>query len=585
MLRYLVFTAFLLCHTLMFGQNQGQITYIKEGAYGSQSDTLLPLWTRMMYDKTANVGEVINQYQTYYATNPFIKNEHTQYYKRWIRNIKEVVDDKGYINPPTKGEKDRIDSDRIKAANNTSANRFMINQPNWLPIGPFDFDKDAAGRSHAPGAAHVYTIEKAPSNPDILYCGTANAGIWKTIDRGLNWTYASSTIPVNHCNALEIHPTDPNTVWIGGNNRVYKTTNGGTSWTQVGDPVFNAISHSIDDIALKPGNNNLLFVASNKGLYRSNDGGNNFEKLLAIKGNDAYFGEIEFKPNDPNTVYALLNEVNGTYTELYKSTDGGNTFEILSAWPVLASTNNYQYQYVGKTVSSNQYATFTNDNLGTTAIPNFTIEMRVKFPTSSADKSFLSNKNWSSGNNNGWVLASRYTGELTFNIGNGTNRIDLNTSSIWDDQWHTISIVYRATGQKEMYVDGVLKTTSTSNITLNSNTGLPMALGRDGNLAYGGLDMQVDEFRIWNTALGSNEIDAWKYSEVNNSHANFANLLHYYKCNEPSGTTLFDEQGHKQWYNECCMDTSFYQLGSLYHQLSIRRPSKKSRNRSHSCQP
>ncbi len=543
MLRYLVFTAFLLCHTLIFGQNQGQITYIKEGAYGSQSDTLLPLWTRMMYDKTANVGEVINQYQTYYATNPFIKNEHTQYYKRWIRNIKEVVDDKGYINPPTKGEKDRIDSDRIKAANNTSANRFMMNQPNWLPIGPFDFDKDAAGRSHAPGAAHVYTIEKAPSNPDILYCGTANAGIWKTIDRGLNWTYASSTIPVNHCNALEIHPTDPNTVWIGGNNRVYKTTNGGTSWTQVGDPVFNAISHSIDDIALKPGNNNLLFVASNKGLYRSNDGGNNFEKLLAIKGNDSYFGEIEFKPNDPNTVYALLNEVNGTYTELYKSTDGGNTFEILSAWPVLASTNNYQYQYVGKTVSSNQYATFTNDNLGTTAIPNFTIEMRVKFPTSSADKSFLSNKNWSSGNNNGWVLASRYTGELTFNIGNGTNRIDLNTSSIWDDQWHTISIVYRATGQKEMYVDGVLKTTSTSNITLNSNTGLPMALGRDGNLAYGGLDMQVDEFRIWNTALGSNEIDAWKYSEVNNSHANFANLLHYYKCNEPSGTTLFDEQG------------------------------------------
>lgn len=543
MFRYFFLTFFFFYFSGLFAQNQDAVTYVRESSYGSPDDTSLPLWARKMYDKKANVGEVINLYNTYYATNPFVKNQHTQYYKRWLRNIKEVVDDKGYINPPSKVEKDRIDTDRIKSGNNTSDNRFMMNPPNWLPIGPIDFDKDAAGRSHAPGAAHVYTIEKAPSNPDILYCGTANAGIWKTIDRGLNWTYASSSIPVNHCNALEIHPTDPNTVWIGGNNRIYKTTNGGNSWTQVGDASFNAISHSIDDIALKPGTNNILFIASNKGLYRSEDGGNNFTKLLAIKGSDAYFGEIEFKPNDPNTVYALLNEVDGIYTELYKSTDGGNTFEILSTWPVLASTNNYQYQYVGKTISSNQYSTFTNDNLGTAAIPNFTIEMRVKFPTSSADKSFLSNKNWTSGNNNGWVLASRYTGELTFNVGNGSQRIDLHAPGIWDDQWHQVSVVYRSSGQKELYVDGILKTTNNTNITLNTNTGLPMILGRDGNLAYGGLDMQVDEFRIWNTALPATAINTWKFIEVDNTHPNNSNLLHYYKCNEPSGLTLIDAQG------------------------------------------
>nr|HMU05490.1 hypothetical protein [Saprospiraceae bacterium] len=193
MFRYFFLTFFFFYFSGLFAQNQDAVTYVRESSYGSPDDTSLPLWARKMYDKKANVGEVINLYNTYYTTNPFVKNQHTQYYKRWLRNIKEVVDDKGYINPPSKAEKDRIDTDRIKAGNNTSDNRFMMNPPNWLPIGPIDFDKDAAGRSHAPGAAHVYTIEKAPSNPDILYCGTANAGIWKTIDRGLNWTFASST--------------------------------------------------------------------------------------------------------------------------------------------------------------------------------------------------------------------------------------------------------------------------------------------------------------------------------------------------------------------------------------------------------
>ncbi len=544
---------FLFYNVSVSGQNLNQINYVREGAYGSTDDETLPLWVRRMYDNKANVGEVIKLYEAYYKENQFVKNEHTQYYKRWIRNIKEVVDRNGFINPPDKAEKDRIDAERIQARNIKLGKRSTNNQPNWLPIGPFDFDKDAAGRSHAPGAAHVYTIEKAPSNPDILYCGTANAGVWKTVDRGLHWTYASATIPVNYCNAVEIHPTDPNTVWIGANNRVYKTTDGGTSWTQIGDATFNAVSHSIDDIALKPGTNNVLFVASNKGFYRSNDGGDNFTKQISVKADNSYFAEIEFKPNDANTVYALLNEVNGTYTELYKSVDGGNNFINLSSWPLIASIATMPYQHISKTSSTNQYATFSNDNLGTASFPNFTIEMRVKFPNSSSDKAFLSNKNWSSGNNNGWTIASRWTGELTFNIGNGTSRIDLNAPAIWDDQWHQVAVVYRASGQKELYVDGILKTTSTTNITLNSNTGLPMVLGRDGNLAYGGVNMQVDEFRIWNTALIKSEMDGWIVGEVNNTHPRYANLIHYYKCNETSGNTLLDAVGT----NNGTMNTSW----------------------------
>lgn len=168
MFRFVFLVLFLLSFLVSTAQSQDQVSYVKESRYGSPDDNTLPLWARKMYNKNPNIGEVINLYNSYYATNPFVKNEHTQYYKRWIKNIKEVVDDKGFINPPSKTEKDRIDSERIRASKNSSNERFIMNQPNWTPIGPFDFDKDAAGRSHAPGAAHVYTIEKAPSNPDIL---------------------------------------------------------------------------------------------------------------------------------------------------------------------------------------------------------------------------------------------------------------------------------------------------------------------------------------------------------------------------------------------------------------------------------
>lgn len=523
-------------------QSTNQITHVKEGAYGSPDDLTLPLWARKMYDKTSNVGEVINLYNEYYLANEFVKNEHTQFYKRWLRNIKEVVDDKGYVNPPLKSEKDRIDQARIRAIEKSSGpNRYMPNMPNWVPIGPFDFDKDAAGRSHAPGAAHVYTIEKAPSNPDILFCGTATAGIWKTTDRGLNWYNVSPTIPVNHCNAIEIHPTNPDIVWIGGNDRLYQTTNGGITWTQVGDAAFNLLSHSIDDIALKPGTADILFVASDKGLFRSENGGATFIKLISPKSIDSYFGEIEFKPDDPNTIYVILNGVNNIYTEFYKSIDGGNTFSIVSSWPVLTSVYNLTYTNITKSASSNQYATFLNDSLGTSAYPNFTIEMRIKVPNDIADKVILSNKNYSNGTNKGWMIGSRSTGELRFNIGDGTSRIDLNAPAIWDDNWHQVSAVYRSTGQKELYVDGVLKATSTSNITLNANAGLPMILGRDGNLGFGAIDVQIDEFRIWKEALSSTDINNWQFNEVDISHPSYTNLLHYYKCNETSGNTITDE--------------------------------------------
>jgi Concanavalin A-like lectin/glucanases superfamily len=314
------------------------------------------------------------------------------------------------------------------------------------------------------------------------------------------------------------------------------------NWTTAGDAVFNASSHSIDDIMLQPNNPNVLFVASNKGFYRSSDGGANFTRIIANQSSDAYFSEIEFKPNDANTMYVIQSGVADKYTEFYKSVDGGLTFTLGANWPVIATTSNKTYQYINRTATNNSHVSFTNDNLGTAANPNFTVEMRIRIPNAITDKAILSNKNWGSGANNGWTLAARYTGELMFNAGIGGTRLELLTGGIWDNAVHHVTVVWRNTGSKELYVDGVLKTSSTTNMTMPSNTGLPMILGKDGQLNYGAFDMDVDDIRIWNTALSAATVASNATTDIANTHPNYANLLHYYKCNSIAGNILTDEK-------------------------------------------
>ena len=90
-------------------------------------------------------------------------------------------------------------------------------------MGPWDFDKDAASRSYAPGAAHIYTVEQSISNPNVLYAGSATAGAWKTIDKGANWELLTKDIHLGGVYAIEIDFSDEDIAYISGNGGIYKT--------------------------------------------------------------------------------------------------------------------------------------------------------------------------------------------------------------------------------------------------------------------------------------------------------------------------------------------------------------------------
>ena len=114
----------------------------------NQDSKELPKWVQLMYSEKPNEGEIIEEYNKFYSKNKFVKNQQTQYYKRWIRSISRTTN-----------------------LNTNSSKSKSSNQ--WQCIGPWDFDKDANSRSYALGSAHVYTVEQSISNPNILYAGTA----------------------------------------------------------------------------------------------------------------------------------------------------------------------------------------------------------------------------------------------------------------------------------------------------------------------------------------------------------------------------------------------------------------------------
>jgi photosystem II stability/assembly factor-like uncharacterized protein/PKD repeat protein len=288
------------------------------------TDPNLAEWINMMYSDNADIGEVIQAYEAYYKEHTFKKNGHTQYYKRWLRTIKRDIS--GQYSGASWSDAQRVNQDYLDRIEASKAYRDANSE--WECIGPFDFDKGSVDRSYAAGAAHIYTVEQSISNSDILYAGTATAGLWKSVDKGQNWTLLTQDMLISNVIALEIDHTNENIVYFEGGGILYKTTDGGTTWNTIGDIAFQLPGHEITDIVLHPNDNQILFLCTADGLYRSDNAGDSFTKI-----EDGEFQELEYHPTNNNIIYTVK-LVNDQSTQFYKSTDGGNNFAAIgTGWP------------------------------------------------------------------------------------------------------------------------------------------------------------------------------------------------------------------------------------------------------------
>ncbi|MEC7863584.1 MAG: LamG-like jellyroll fold domain-containing protein [Bacteroidota bacterium] len=170
---------------------------------------------------------------------------------------------------------------------------------------------------------------------------------------------------------------------------------------------------------------------------------------------------------------------------------------------------------------------------------DFTIECRVRTNTT-GDVAIIGNKNWLSGNNSGFVFSFKYPAgpEWKVNIGDGTNRVDINTGGlIADNQWHTLSVSFDRDGYMKMYEDGQLLDSANISSVGDITTNAGLFFGADINQSYS-YNGSIAEVRVWNTVINNQNIQSWHCNQLDNNHPNYNNLIGYWKLNDGSGTTM-----------------------------------------------
>ncbi|MFT5245048.1 MAG: photosystem II stability/assembly factor-like uncharacterized protein [Psychroserpens sp.] len=208
----------------------------------------------------------------------------------------------------------------------------------WRSIGP----SLTSGR--------ISDVAVNPNNPFEYYVASSAGGVWKTINSGIEFTPIFDNEGSYSIGCITIDPNNSNVIWVGtgeNNNQrsvsygdgVYKSLDGGNSWENMGLKT----SEHIGRIIVHPENSNIVYVAAigplwskggDRGLYRTTDGGENWEAVLTV---DEHTGvnDVVMDPRNPNILYASTFQRrrhvytyvgSGPGSGMHKSTDGGTTW-------------------------------------------------------------------------------------------------------------------------------------------------------------------------------------------------------------------------------------------------------------------
>jgi photosystem II stability/assembly factor-like uncharacterized protein len=205
-------------------------------------------------------------------------------------------------------------------------------QPLWQNEGP---TKNPNGGYW--GMGRTKHVAFHPSNPDIMWVGTPDGGIWKTTDGGSTWAALGDGLPYLPVSVILVDFQNPETLYIslgdkGGwwmwNLGVYKSTDGGNTWAPTGLDWTLTQENVIYNMVMSPTDPQTIFVAANRGVFRTSDGGVTWQTVRTGE-----YTDVKFRPGDPSTIYAAHHNYWGT-SQLDKSTDGGETWMQVSDFQV-----------------------------------------------------------------------------------------------------------------------------------------------------------------------------------------------------------------------------------------------------------
>ena len=168
---------------------------------------------------------------------------------------------------------------------------------NWSPIGPTTYNNT---QSWSPGLGRVNFIVEDPNNANILYVGAPAGGIWKSTNTGSTWTALGDDLAVMGISSIGISASNSNVIYLatgdadGGDTYsigVMKSVDAGLTWAEVGN-----VNGNLRDIIVDPTNADIAYVCSNAGVLKTTNGGTSWTNVLG-----GSFRDLEFKPGTSTT--------------------------------------------------------------------------------------------------------------------------------------------------------------------------------------------------------------------------------------------------------------------------------------------
>ncbi|WP_196886155.1 T9SS type A sorting domain-containing protein [Aureivirga sp. CE67] len=339
---------------------------------GFNQNIQTPTGNKIKTSETNNFREKVAEIDKYWRENDGnYKSSGIKVYERWKHAWENKVNQDGSL----------FSSEQITEVWENNLNKRETNDEmnSWIPLGPFDNGTDGQlNSSSGQGRLNISLVD--PNNPDVIYCGAPNGGLWKSIDHGNNWESLTSFSVFRGVSGIAVDYNNSDVIYIStgdedglksSSHGIFKSTDQGITWNKLENFPDNIVT---GEILIDPNNSNILWVCSFEGLFKSSDAGETWENVLpgkvreirlnpsnssiiyAVKGNDQGWSQSSSKiyksidsglnftplnsipgnngriaiavtPANPDVIYALVSDSDDDYQGVYKSSDGGETFQ------------------------------------------------------------------------------------------------------------------------------------------------------------------------------------------------------------------------------------------------------------------
>tara|TARA_B110000438_G_scaffold74316_1_gene74414 strand:+ start:2105 stop:4651 length:2547 start_codon:yes stop_codon:yes gene_type:complete len=382
--------------------------------------------------------------------------------------------------------------EKEKQENNSS-----ISSSNWTELGPIN-TPIILSNGKKRGNGRINCIAFDPIDENIIWVGSPGGGLWKSVDGGINWETNTDNLPVIGVSNIAINPTNPQEMYITTGDAhasdtysigLLKSLNGGVDWDTTGMQWLVTDNKMVNKVIINPNYPDSLYAVTDNHIMISPDGGNSWIKALSNNGSILIgrFRDIEFKPNNPNVIYAVKQTTGGS--QVFRSTNGGDTFE--GANNGISSVNkNRPLIAVTPANPDVVYVLFCQNDYGFHGIY----------------KSSDSGDNWSLQSDSPNILGRNTDG-----------------TSTGGQSWYDLSLGISTEDENKLYVGGINLWESNDG---GANWNISGSSGNGFNYSYMHVDQHALEFNPLNgVAYAGNDGGLYKYMDTLNSWVDISDGL------------------------------------------------------------